>query len=118
MGKTVEEKTKRDGKAIREGQAQEKSCQLRQRMQLLLELPLTDLQQKEILKQAGLPVRYRDRLQLIAWNLYQKALEGDLGAVRELRSILAEDGSAGAKGTGRGPDRESRPPVVIVDDAR
>ena len=71
------EKEKQEVRTVREKAQEEKSCQLRQRLQLLLELPLTDPQQKEVLKEAGLPVRYRDRLQLIAWNLYQKALEGD-----------------------------------------
>ncbi len=110
------EKEKQEVRTVREKAQEEKSCQLRQRLQLLLELPLTDPQQKEILKEAGLPVRYRDRLQLIAWNLYQKALEGDMGAVRELRSIMAEPKPAAEKGKGRLPGQQSQPPVVIVDD--
>lgn len=113
---TDKEKEKGENRAVRGKAEEEKSCQLRQRMQLLLELPLTDPRQKEVLKEAGLPVRYRDRLQMIAWNLYQKALEGDMGAVRELRSIMAEPKPAGEKGNGRGPGRQGQPPVVIVDD--
>lgn len=98
--------------------AAEKSCQLRQRLQLLLELPLTDPKQKEVLKDAGLPVRYRDRLQLVAWNLYQKALDGDLAAIRELRSILAEGKPVREKGRREDPDQKEKLPVVIVDDVR
>lgn len=75
----------------------EKGCQLGQRLQILLEMPLTDPQEKEILKSAGLPVRYRDHLQLIAWNLYQKALSGDMAAIRELRGILEEGEAAKRK---------------------
>lgn len=115
---TDQEKKKKRRRTVREGEAQEKSCQLRQRMQLLLEMPLTDPQQKEVLKNAGLPVRYRDRLQLIAWNLYQKALEGDMGAIRELRSIMAEPRPGREKGRIHGPGQEGKLPVVIVDDVR
>ena len=97
---------------------QEKSYQLCQRLQVLLELPLSDPEQKEILKNAGLPMRYRDRLQLVAWNLYQKALAGDLAAIRELRSIMGEGKMAKEKGRREGPDREGRVPVIIVDDVR
>jgi len=98
--------------------AEPKSCQLRQRLQVLLELPLTDPEQKEILKNAGLPARYRDRLQLVAWNLYQKALGGDMAAIRELRSIMGEGKAVREKGRREDPGQEERAPVVIVDDVR
>lgn len=99
-------------------ETEEKSCQLRQRLQILLELPLTDPEQKETLKNAGLPVRYRDRLQMVAWNLYQKALDGDMAAIRELRSIMGEGKTAKEKGKREDMDRGEKAPVVIVDDVR
>ncbi|MGN0625284.1 MAG: hypothetical protein ACI4I8_03365, partial [Oscillospiraceae bacterium] len=73
---------------------EEKTYQLKQRLRILLELPVTAPQQNEILKKEGLPVRYRDHLQLVAWNLYQKALGGDMAAIlqyiplEELRECL------------------------------
>lgn len=113
------EENKRQEKRAGTGKKEEeKSYQLRQRLQVLLELPLSDPEQKEILKNAGLPMRYRDRLQLVAWNLYQKALAGDLAAIRELRSIMGEGKMAKEKGRREGPDREGRVPVIIVDDVR
>ncbi|MDD3193916.1 MAG: hypothetical protein PHE47_08780 [Oscillospiraceae bacterium] len=111
-----EGKTAAPKKYAKEG----KSCRLQQRLQILLELPLTNPQQKETLKNAGLPARYRDHLQLVAWNLYQKALNGDMAAIRELRGIL-EEGEL-TKGKGRkGTDRQDAPSqatVVIIDDVR
>ena len=53
----------------------------------------------------GLPLRCRDNLQLMVWNLYQKALGGDLAAIREIRAML-EEAQSGKKGAA----------VVIVDD--
>ena len=96
----------------------EKGCQLGQRLQILLEMPLTDPQEKEILKSAGLPVRYRDYLQLIAWNLYQKALSGDMAAIRELRGILEEGEAAKRKNRKAEACWPDTPPVVIIDDVR
>ena len=96
----------------------EKGCQLGQRLQILLEMPLTDPQEKEILKSAGLPVRYRDHLQLIAWNLYQTALSGDMAAIRELRGILEEGEAAKRKNRKAEACWPDTPPVVIIDDVR
>lgn len=75
------------------------------RMQLILDSPVTDPEKKEMLRKAGLSPRYRDNLQLMVWNLYQKALGGDLAAIREIRAMLQESQS-----------REKGASVVIVDD--
>ncbi|MEI3035479.1 MAG: hypothetical protein V8T62_00715 [Oscillospiraceae bacterium] len=80
----------------------------------MLEMPLTDPQEKEILKNAGLPVRYRDHLQLIAWNLYQKALSGDMAAIRELRGILEEGEAAKRKNRKAEACWPDTPPVVLL----
>lgn len=93
--------------------------QLRQRVQMLLSLPVADAEQKEVLRKAGIPVRYCDNLQMIAWNLYQKALSGDLGAVRELRE-LTEEAALPGKSKGKKTAREEREilsgQVIIIDD--
>ena len=96
----------------------EKACQFKQRLRILLELPVADQQQKEILKNAGLPARYQDHLQLIAWNLYQKALSGDMAAIRELRGILEEGGPAEGRGRKQLANPSKTTPVVIIDDVR
>jgi len=75
------------------------------RLQLILDAPVSDPEKKEMLKKAGLPLRCRDNLQLMVWNLYQKALGGDLAAIREIRAML-EEAQSGKKGAA----------VVIVDD--
>ena len=101
--------------AKRKGKKQ-RDLQLRERLELLLQLPLTDPQQKQQLKQAGLPARYQDYLQLVAWNLYQKALGGDIAAIREIRGIL-EDPAQDKKTSSRAAEPEqSMPQVVILDN--
>ena len=77
-----------------------------------------DQQQKEILKNAGLPAQYQDHLQLVAWNLYQKALSGDMAAIRELRGILEEGGPAEGRGRKQLANPSKTAPVVIIDDVR
>ena len=76
----------------------EKACQFKQRLRILLELPVADQQQKEILKNAGLPAQYQDHLQLVAWNLYQKALSGDMAAIRGAARHPRRGRAGGRKG--------------------
>lgn len=113
-----EEKKNRTGTGLKGAAKEEKTYRLKQRLQVLLELPVTDPQQKEILKKEGLPVRYRDHLQLVAWNLYQKALGGDMAAIREMRGILEEGEPIKGKNRKQTSGQSQAPPVVIIDDVR
>ena len=107
-----EEKKNRTDTGLKGAIREEKTYRLKQRLRILLELPVTDPQQKEILKKEGLPVRYRDHLQLVAWNLYQKALGG------EMRGILEEGEPTKGKNRKQTAEQSQAPPVVIIDDVR
>ena len=113
-----EEKKNRTDAGLKGAIREEKTYRLKQRLRILLELPVTDPQQKEILKKEGLPVRYRDHLQLVAWNLYQKALGGDMAAIREMRGILEEGEPIKGKNRKQTAEQSQTPPVVIIDDVR
>lgn len=76
---------------INSGIARRKKRELREYMAALLEVPLTDKSKiKKKLEKKGLDVELLDNKMLIVVSLYEKALQGDVQAIKEVRSIIGE----------------------------
>ena len=69
----------------------------------LLDQPVKEKPQLEKMAEYKLPKALRCRGMLLVIQLYEAALGGNLTAMKELRNLLEEEGSAGEE-------------VVIVDD--
>jgi hypothetical protein len=76
---------------IASGEARRKKKELREYMEVLLEVPLenSDKTKKKLEKQ-GLPVEMLDNKMLLAAALFKRALAGDVQAIKEVRSIIGE----------------------------
>ena len=81
------ERGSKGGKASVESRRRKKD--LKAKMKALLELPVTDTKQKEVLEEMG--VEEIDNATLMLVGLFQAAISGDVSAVKEIRNILGEE---------------------------
>lgn len=93
----LNQRGKEEAKRIRQmGQAAQKEKQrrrksLRESMNALLEIVPANTRDFNKLVRAGIPVEEIDNSQLIVLALFNRAKEGDVKAIRELRSWIGEE---------------------------
>lgn len=83
------EKGRKGGKAS--GAARRRRKALKESMNALLELPVSNKQDFNAAVKMGIPLEDLDNSQLIVLALFKKAKEGDIAAIKELRSLIGED---------------------------
>lgn len=64
---------------------------MRENMEFLLNLPPSNTKDFNKLAKTGFPVEEMDNSQLIVLALFNRAKEGDVAAIREIRNIIGED---------------------------
>lgn len=72
------------------GEARRRRKSLKEAMNLLLELPPGNARDFNRLAQAGVDLEDMDNGQLVALALFERAKEGDVAAIRELRDMAGE----------------------------
>lgn len=72
------------------GEARRARKTLRENMELLLSLPVSD-KQKGKLKSLGVGNEDMDNAMLVTAALFRRAADGDVGAIKELRNLIGED---------------------------
>lgn len=75
------------------GAARRRKKSMRQKLQLLLSLPAMDSDVRE-LEAIGISPEEMDNEMVILKGLFLKAANGDVSAIREIRSILGKDNAA------------------------
>ena len=89
--RTPEERRRNAAKAGRaSGEARRARKTLRENMELLLSLPVSD-RQKGKLKNLGIEEVDMDNRMLVTAALFQRAVAGDVSAIKELRNLVGED---------------------------
>ena len=78
------------------GEARRKRKALREQMQLLLELPVTNRAAFNKMAEFGIDIGEIDSNTRLVYCLLQKAYSGDVAAIREVRSVIGEDQNADA----------------------
>lgn len=91
------------GKKSGEVKRQRKAMQ--QQMELLLSLPVKNEEQKAFMEQIGIDRENMDNQMLLLMSVFSKAMNGDLEAFREIKSVVSDVGK------NSNTDR-----IVIVDD--
>lgn len=101
---------KEEAKMIRQkGQKAQKEAQrrrkaLRESMNALLELPISNQRDFNKAVKMGIPMEDIDNSQLIVLALFNQAKSGDVAAIRELRNLIGEDKAEYPEG------------VTVIDD--
>ena len=88
------EEAKRRGKkgGQRSGQVRRERKRLKEYMNLLLDLPVSDTKDFNKLSKMGVPVEEIDNKMMLVTALFRKAVtQGDVAAVKEIRSIIGDD---------------------------
>jgi len=75
------------------GEARRARKALKESMNFLLDLPVSDTKDFNKLTKMGIPIEDIDNSQLIVVALFKRAKEGDIAAIKELRSLIGEDTS-------------------------
>lgn len=91
------------GKKSGEVKRQRKAMQ--QQMELLLSLPVKNEEQKAFMEQIGIDRENMDNQMMLLMSVFSKAMNGDLEAFREIKSVVSDVGK------NSNTDR-----IVIVDD--
>lgn len=88
----LREQTAKAGRAS--GAARRRKRDLKAKMKMILELPVSDSGDAEAVSAMGIDAEEIDNETLMLIGLFQKAKSGDVQAVREVRSILGKDHAA------------------------
>lgn len=83
------ENARKAGKAS--GEARRRRKAIRENMEFLLNLPPSNAKDFNKLTKAGFPVEEMDNSQLVVLALFNRAKEGDVAAIREIRNIIGKD---------------------------
>lgn len=78
------------------GEARRKRKALREQMQTLLELPVTNRNAFNKMSEFGIDIGEIDNNTRLVYCLLQKAFTGDVAAIKEVRSVIGEDQNADA----------------------
>lgn len=92
--RTIEEQreiTSAGGKAS--GEARRRKKALRESMEALLGLPISDMNDYNELAQYGFDMEQADNSVLVVLGLFKAAKAGDVAAQKELRSLIGEGGN-------------------------
>lgn len=77
---------------IASGETRRKRKTLKENMNILLSLPITDDTQKKEAIKLGIDINTADNSTLVALALFKKAVDfGDVAAIKELRNLIGED---------------------------
>ena len=90
---STEEAKKRGKKGgQRSGQVRRERKRLKEYMNLLLDLPVSDTKDFNKLSKMGIPLEEIDNKMMLVAALFKKATtHGDVAAVKEIRSIIGDD---------------------------
>lgn len=86
------------------GEARRRRKALRESMNALLELPISNQRDFNKAVKMGIPLEDIDNSQLIVLALFNQAKSGDVAAIRELRNLIGEDKAEYPEG------------VTVIDD--
>lgn len=91
------ERGKKGGK--RSGEVRRERKRLKEYMNLLLDLPVSDAKDFNKLSKIGIPVEKIDNKMMLVTALFKKAVtHGDVAAVKEIRSIIGDDAQDNVNG--------------------
>ena len=91
------EEAKRRGRkgGKKSGEVRRKKRQMKDCMNLLLELPVTSTKDFNKLSRMGIPVEEIDNKMMLVVALFNRAVTlGDVAAVKEIRSIIGDDAAS------------------------
>ena len=76
---------------IASGESRRRRKLLKDSMNALLELPVSNTREYKALIKMGIDIEEIDNSQLIVLALFNKAKSGDVAAIKELRNLIGED---------------------------
>lgn len=76
---------------IASGESRRRRKLLKESMNALLELPVSNTREYKALIKMGIDIEEIDNSQLIVLALFNKAKSGDVAAIKELRNLIGED---------------------------
>lgn len=76
---------------IASGESRRRRKLLKDSMNALLELPVSNTREYNALIKMGIDIEEIDNSQLIVLALFNKAKSGDVAAIKELRNLIGED---------------------------
>lgn len=85
---TVEEASKG---GIKSGEVRRKKKALKETMQMLLDLPVSDTKAYNNMSKFGIEIDEIDNNTRLMYSLLKKAFTGDVSAIKEVRSVIGED---------------------------
>lgn len=91
------EEAKRRGRkgGKKSGEVRRKKRQMKDCMNLLLELPVTSTKDFNKLSRMGIPVEEIDNKMMLVVSLFNRAVTlGDVAAVKEIRNIIGDDAAS------------------------
>ncbi len=85
----VRENARKGG--IKSGEVRRRKKALKETMQMLLDLPVSDPKAYNKMAEFGIEVDEIDNNTRLMYSLLKKAFTGDVAAVKEVRSVIGED---------------------------
>lgn len=76
---------------IKSGEARRKKKALKETMQMLLDLPVSDAKTFNNMSKFGIEIDEIDNNTRLMYSLLKKAFTGDVAAIKEVRSVIGED---------------------------
>jgi hypothetical protein len=83
---------------IKSGEVRRKKKALKETMQMLLDLPVSDTKVCKSMAKFGIETDEIDNNTRLMYSLLKKAFNGDVAAVKEVRSVIGEDVNGEALG--------------------